>query len=568
VSDPVKPIVFYISHEVPEKWRPYIRKGIEAWRGPFEKAGFSNAIVTRDAPTPEEDPDWDPEDVRYSVIRWTPSPRENAMGPAVVDPRSGEVLSSHAIFWHDILRLAETWYFTQVGALDPRAHKLPLPDEVMGDILAYVTTHEVGHALGLRHNFKAPSAVSIQQLRSRDWTAKWGTSTSIMSYARFNYVAQPGDDAELFPKFGPYDYFAIDWGYRQFAGHQHGDPMSCDDEWPMLDGLAATQIKDRLLHFGGEDAIAPLDPTINTNVLSSDPVAAADLGLRNIDRTAALLVPATTRLGRDYALLADMYYALVQQRHRQLAAVGKIVGGVEETRYQGGRGGAPFQPVSPARQREAVRFLIDRAFAPPEALLNRDILGRITPTGGEDALQGSNIKLLQQLLEPGVFVRMVEASSADKKTKAYMGLDLLEDLNRGIFGELAADTPKVDPYRRQLQRNYITVLLVASGEISDPEAASSNITRDIDAEGRQWDSEQARTQLKPGRGFVYAYSALGETGQQFKTSGGRASEMRASVRWAVSDLIEKIDAALKKNLKDPETWAHLKDLREELARAL
>jgi hypothetical protein len=248
--------------------------------------------------------------------------------------------------------------------------------------------------------------------------------------------------------------------------------------------------------------------------------------------------------------------------------VGKIVGGVEETRYQGGRGGAPFQPVSPARQREAVRFLIDRAFAPPEALLNRDILGRITPTGGEDALQGSNIKLLQQLLEPGVFVRMVEASSADKKTKAYMGLDLLEDLNRGIFGELAADTPKVDPYRRQLQRNYITVLLVASGEISDPEAASNAITRDIDAEGRQWDSERARTQMKPGRSFVYAYSALGETGQEFKTFGGRASEMRASVRWAVSDLIEKIDAALKKNLKDPETWAHLKDLREELARAL
>lgn len=569
LSEPVKPIVFYLSDEVPQKWRPYLKKGIEAWRGPFEKAGFSNAIIARDAPTREEDPDWDPEDVRYSVIRWTPSPRENAMGPAVVDPRSGEVLSSHAIFWHDILRLAETWYFTQVGGLDPRAAKLPLPDEVMGEILAYVTTHEVGHALGLRHNFKAPSAVSVEQLRSRDWTAKWGTSTSIMSYARFNYVAQPGDKAELFPKFGPYDYFAIDWGYRQFSEHQGaGGAMSCDDEWPMLDNLAAAQVKDRQLHFGGEDAIAPLDPSINTNVLGSDPVAAADLGLRNIDRTAALLVPATTRLGRDYALLADMYYALVQQRHRELAAVAKIIGGVEETRYQGGRGSTPFHPVSPARQREAVRFLIDRAFAPPEALLNPEILARITPTGGDDALQGSNIKLLQQLLDPGVFVRMVEASSADKKTKAYMGLDLLEDLNRGIFSELAAATPKIDPYRRQLQRNYITVLLVASGEISDPEAASSNITRDIDAEGRRWDSQEARNRLKPGRGFVYAYSALGDTGQQFKASSGRASEMRASVRWAVSDLTEKIDAALKKNLKDPETWAHLTDLRAELARAL
>lgn len=564
LSEPVRPIVFYISHEVPEKWRSYIKKGIEAWQGPFEKAGFKQAIIARNAPTREEDPDWDPEDVRYSVIRWTPSPRENAMGPAVVDPRSGEVLSSHAIFWHDILRLAETWYFTQVAALDPRAHKLPLPDEVMGEILSYITMHEVGHALGLRHNFKAPSALSVQQLRSREWTEKWGTSTSIMSYARFNYVAQPGDNAQLFPKFGPYDYFALDWGYRQI-----GDGgMGCDDEWPVLDGMAAAQVQDRLLHFGGEDDIAALDPSINTNVLSSDPVAAADLGLRNIDRTAALLLPATTRLGRDYTMLADMYYALVQQRHRQLAAVAKIVGGVEETRYQGGRGVTQFQPVSPARQREAVRFLIDRAFVAPEPLLNREILGRIAPTGGDDPLQGSNIRLLQQLVRPAVFVRMVEAASSDPGTKAYMGLDLLEDLNSGMFKELAEEIPKIDPYRRQLQRNYITVLLVASGEIGDPESASNNISRDLDAEGRKWDSEEARNHSKPGRGFVYAYSALGETAESFKFSSGRASEMRASVRWAVADLVEKIDIALKRKINDPETWAHLKDLRDELARTL
>ena len=181
VSEPVKPIVFYISHEVPDKWRPWIKKGIEAWQGAFEQAGFKNAILARDAPTKEEDPDWDPEDVRYSVIRWTPSPRENAMGPAVTDPRSGEVISSHALFWNDVLRLAETWYFTQVSPLDPRAQKLPLPDELMGEVLSYVVTHEVGHALGLRHNFKATSAVGVEQLRSPEWTSRWGTSSSIMS---------------------------------------------------------------------------------------------------------------------------------------------------------------------------------------------------------------------------------------------------------------------------------------------------------------------------------------------------------------------------------------------------
>jgi hypothetical protein len=562
LSDPVKPIVFYISHEVPEKWRPYLKRGIEAWQGPFEKAGFRKAIVARDAPTPEQDPGWDPEDVRFSVIRWTPSPRENAMGPAVVDPRSGEVLSSHAIFWHDILRLAETWYFTQVGPLDPRAKKLPLPDEVMGEVLSYVTTHEVGHALGLRHNFKAHSAVSVEQLRSAEWTQRWGTSTSIMSYARFNYVAQPGDKVGLVPRFGPYDFFAIDWGYRQFG---HND-MGCDDEWPVLDALAASQLENRQIQFGGEDAVAPLDPSVNTNVLGSDPIAAADLGLKNVDRTAAMLVGATTELGRDYALLAEMYYALVQQRHRELAAVAKLVGGVEETRYQGGRGGIPFKPVEPGRQREAVRFLIDRAFATPTVLLDKEILWRIGPTGGEDAVQGANVRLLQMLIQPTVFVRMVEAAQMRTSGKAYMGLDLLEDLNKGMFAELEQGVPKIDPFRRQLQRNYVTVLLVAAGEAEDPEAASSAITRDIDADARRYDGEAVRVRAQQ-RQFVYAYSSLAEAGQQFKVHPRRASEMRAAVRWAVEDMVERIDAAMKKKLDDPETWAHLRDLRAELSRA-
>jgi hypothetical protein len=563
VSEPVKPIIFYISDEVPEKWRPYIKKGIEAWQAPFEKAGFRNAIIARRAPTPEEDPGWDPEDVRFSVVRWTPSPRENAMGPAVVDPRSGEVLSSHAIFWHDILRLAETWYFTQAAPLDPRAKKLPLPDDVMGEILTYVTTHEVGHALGLRHNFKAHSAVSVAQLRSPEWTVKWGTSTSIMSYARFNYVAQPGDNAALFPRFGPYDYFAIDWGYRQIDG----GGMTLDDEWPVLDKLAATQLNDRNIHFGGEDAIAPLDPSVNTNVLGADPIAAADLGLRNVDRTAAMLVSATTELGRDYAILAEMYYALVQQRFREVAAVAKMVGGVEETRSQGGRGGIPFKPVEPARQREAVRFLVDRAFATPTALLDKDILWRIGPSGGEDAVQGANVRLLQQLIQPAVFIRMVEASQMRTGGKPYMGLDLLEDLNKGIFRELDQGVPTIEPFRRQLQRNYVTVLLVASGRQDDPESTSSAITRDIDAEARKWDGEAMRIEAqRMQRQFVYAYSSLAEAGQQFKTTARRASEMRLAVRWAIEDLVEKIDAAMKKKMDDPESWAHLRDLREELGK--
>ena len=562
VSEPVTPIVFYLSPEVPEKWRPWIKKAIEAWQGPLEQAGFKNAIQARDAPTKQEDPDWDPEDVRYSVIRWTPSPRENAMGPSVTDPRSGEVISSHALFWNDVLRLAETWYFTQVSPLDPRAQKLPLSDDLMGEVLSYVVCHEIGHALGLRHNFKATSAVGVEQLRSPEWTHRWGTSSSIMSYARFNYVAQPGDGAALIPRFGPYDYYAIEWGYKPL-----GENITSDQEWPLLDAMAARQINEPLLRFGGEDALERLDPTIGTNVLGADRVAAADLGLRNIDRVVPLLVSATTPLGKDYSRLAEMYYALVAHRYRLLGAVAKLVGGVEEIRYHGGRGEIPFHPVSPERQREAVRFLIDKAFVTPTALLDLEVTGRIEPASADDALQGTNVRLLQKLLSPGVFNRMAEASTGKSGKQGYYGLDMLEDLNSGLFSELAQDPPVINPYRRQLQRNYVTIMLVSNGDVPDPESAERGITHNLSDEEAQmgWDAETALERQRQARQAAYANSSLADAGTQFRAAVGRPSEMRGAVNWALADILEKIDAALPK-VKNPETWAHLRDLRRELGR--
>ena len=234
--------------------------------------------------------------MRYNVVRWTPSGRQNAMGPAVIDPRSGEVISSHAIFWHDVLRLVETWYFTQVGPLDPRARRLPLPPEITGELLRYIVTHEIGHALGLRHNFKGHSAYSVAQLRSREWTEKWGNSASIMDYSRLNYVAQPGDNAYLLPKFGPYDYFAIEWGYRPFTqiaivdGKRTQQLMSSDTEWSRLDQLAAHSHQP-MLRFGGEDGAAAVDPQVGMHVAGGDPIEAAELGLLNIDRVMPMLIP-------------------------------------------------------------------------------------------------------------------------------------------------------------------------------------------------------------------------------------------------------------------------------------
>jgi hypothetical protein len=251
------------------------------------------------------------------------------------------------------------------------------------------------------------------------------------------------------PRFGPYDYFAIEWGYKPL-----GESITSDEEWPLLDAMAARQIDEPLLRFGGEDAVARLDPSVTSNVLGSDLVAAGELGLENVDRVMPFLLSATTPLGKDYTRLAEMYYALVNHRYRILTAVARLVGGVEEIRYHGGRGGLPFRPVAPERQRQAVRFLIDRAFVTPKALLDREVMGRIEQASADDALQGINVRLLQQLLTPGVFSRMAEASAGRRGKQGYYGLDLLEDLNQGLFSELTQDKPIVDSYRRQLQRNY------------------------------------------------------------------------------------------------------------------
>ena len=567
LSEPVKPIVFYLTSEIPDQWRPYIRRGIEDWQKVFENAGFRNAIIARDAPTLQEDPNWDAEDVRYNVVRWTRSGRQNAMGPAVIDPRSGEVISSHAIFWHDVLRLVETWYFTQVGPLDPRARKLPLPAEVTGEVLRYVVTHEIGHALGLRHNFKGHSAYSVAQLRSRDWTEKWGNSASIMDYSRLNYVAQPGDDAYLLPKFGPYDYFAIEWGYKQFTqiavvdGKRVNQVMSSDTEWSRLDQLAAQQVTNPMLRFGGEDEAAAVDPQVGMHVVGGDPIEAADLGLQNIDRVMPMLIPGTMQLGGGYARMAELYETLITQRHRELLAVVKLVGGVEETRYLAGRGSEPpFQPVPAARQRAAVKFLLDRAFPTPGPLLDRDVLYRMAAYGGANALQGSSVQLLRRLIDAGVFERMAEARERDPATKGYTGIDMLYDLNDGLFRELAAPAPVIELYRRNLQRNYVLLLLVATGTENDPQAPSNTIdVRNVDSSTL---SLQARHLSSQGQRA--ADSPLSDVAQQYRKD-GHPSEYRAALRLGVVDLHSKIEGAIGR-VKHPGTLALLRELKAQLER--
>ena len=436
----MKPIVYYISREVPEWLHPYFKKAVEDWNPAFEQAGFKNAIVCKDAP---DDPNWDPEDVRYSVIRWAPTATENAMGPHISDPRTGEILSAHIIVWHNVMKLNQTWYFTQVGDLDPRAAKLPLPQDLLGRLMQYVVCHEVGHTLGLRHNHKASSSYTVDQLRDKAFTDEYGDEASIMDYGRFNYVSQPGTTRTSSPSSDP-----TTSSRSSGATSLSPNVTKPDDEKRALDLIAARAVTNPMLRFGGEDAAASVDPTVQTEDLGSDPIEATRYGLMNIDRIAKMLIPATTKYGEDYDLLSETYADLVSQRTRELVHVTKLVGGVVENRNFAGRGGASFTPVPAARQAAAVDFLVKNAFTTPTSLITPDLLYRIQPTGAQqNVLTGQRIILLQ-LLSPDKISRLQDASALG--TGGYTVDRLVNDVQNGIWSEL------MTPRRRSTRSGAIS----------------------------------------------------------------------------------------------------------------
>lgn len=453
VSDPVKPIVFYIGREVPEKWRDGIKRGVEEWGPVFEKAGFSNAIICKNAPTAEEDPTWDAEDQRYSVIRWAPSPVENAMGPHVGDPRSGETLSAHVIIWHNILALVQDWYFSQAAATDPRAQHLPLPDSLINDLLAYVVAHEVGHTLGLMHNFKASSAYTVAQMRDPKFTKENGLAASIMDYTRFNYVAQPGDGAATIGKVGPYDFFAINWGY-----HPIPSAKTPDDEKETLDIWAAQQVQDKRLRWAGDmlGAFLNWDPSTQMEDMTDDPIAAGKLGLENIRRIAKILPTAAVPYGEDYDLLTDAYNALSGQRVRELNHALRLVGGVVMTDYHGGRGDNVYTPSPASQQRDAAKFVISH-LAPPPELLDPKILGKLQPYGTVRIATATSSAVLAGMFADSRLTRMVD-NEANNGAKAYTVSQLIDDVTTGLWGQLGDAHPKVSLYDRVVQRAYLDTL--------------------------------------------------------------------------------------------------------------
>jgi hypothetical protein len=524
VSAPVKPIVFYISREVPEKWRPYVKDGIEDWKPAFEKAGFKNAIQCKEAPSVEDDPAWDPEDARYSVIRWVAVPVQNAMGPHVHDPRSGEIISAHIIMWHDVLKLVQQWYFVQCGALDSQAQRLPLPDDLTGKLLREVVTHEVGHTLGLRHNHRASSAYSIAQLRDPKFSLEHGTTASIMSYGRFNYVAQPEDGVKwLIPKVSPYDVFAIEWGYKPIDGARAPEAERAE-----LDRWAARQLSESWLRFGGEDGPAMVDPTVKTENIGSDPIEATRLGLKNLDRVTDLLVPATTRPGEDDTLLKETYQSIMSHRANWFRSVATMVGGVVESRNLG-RGEA-FHRLPKEQQQQAVRFLLEHAFATPHKLLQPTIVNRFKYFGVAEDVMAQQRSLLQSLLSGRRFHQLMDAEVASGN-QAYTAMDFLSDVQGGIWSELKEQQPAVDVCRRGLQRAYLEHL-----------------------HNELYPKEQSAARPAFPRGD--------DSGRVFGAT-SRETDFRAVARAALHDLASRLDAAIPK-ARDPMTRVHLEDCRREV----
>lgn len=444
--EPAKPIVFYIDPATPKKWVPYLIQGVNDWQKAFEKAGFKNAIVAK-VPDPKVDTEWSLEDARFSAIVYKPSDVPNASGPSIADPRTGEILESHINWYHNVMMLLRNWYFVQAAPNDPRARKIEFEDKLMGELIRFVSSHEVGHTLGLRHNYGSSSTVPVEKLRDKKWLEKNGHTPSIMDYARFNYVAQPEDnigDAGIFPRIGDYDDWAIEWGYKRF--NQYKTP---DSEKEFLNQWVIKNLKNERLWFGTESN--PLDPRSQSEQVGDNAMIASTYGIKNLQRIVDNLEKWTKTPNEDYANLDMMYDQVTTQFRRYLGHVSKYIGGQMETPKTAEQSGAVYEVVAKKDQKEAMKFLDENIFTTPQWLIKKDIFEKTgkTPVKTVEEIQNG---VLSRILSPMVLQNMYQMEAIEPNT--YSVIELLSDLNTSILKK-----DNVDIYTRNLQRNYIDSLI-------------------------------------------------------------------------------------------------------------
>jgi hypothetical protein len=521
--EPKKPIIFYIDPATPKKWIPYLIMGVNDWQSSFEKAGFKNAIMAKMPPSKQEDSTWSLDDARNSAIVYKPSNIANASGPSIADPRSGEIMESHINWYHNIMELLRDWYMIQCSPSDPRARKMVFDDELMGQLIRFVSSHEVGHTLGLRHNFGSSSTVPVENLRNKAWVEANGHTPSIMDYARFNYVAQPEDNISqkgLFPRIGDYDNWAIEWGYRLFLQHKSAEAEKSD-----LNKWVIEKLKNRRLWWG--DGESNQDDSRNqTEDLGDDAVKTGAYGVKNLQRIVPNLMQWTKEENKDYSGLGGMYDQVHNQFTRYMGHVARNVGGVMLTPKMLEESGPVYEVVSEAKQREAVDFINKNLFATPSWLINNDIFSR-TGQSGVSVIGLTQDLMLSRLLSSRTLNKLLEAE-ATSGNAAYQVTELFADIKKGVWGELPT-AKATDVYRRNLQKSYVTTMI----NLLTPVTVSSPVPGIIITSGGSQDKSDVKSVVK---GHLTSLRA------ELSVAANRATD--TMTKYHLLDLADRINKAL------------------------
>jgi len=444
--EPKKPIIFYIDPATPRKWMPYLIQGVNDWQVAFEKAGFKNAIYAKEAP---KNPDWSIDDARHSAIVYKPSDIPNASGPHVHDPRSGEIIETHINWYHNVMLLLRNWYFIQTAAVDPRARRMKFEDSLMGQLIRFVSSHEVGHTLGLRHNFGSSSTVPVEKLRDKKFVEENGHTPSIMDYARFNYVAQPEDnisDKGLFPRIGDYDIWAIEWGYKWFPEYKSADAEKVHlNKW-IVERLS----KNPRLWFGTE--IDPNDPRGQNEDLGDNAMLASGYGIKNLKRIVPNILEWTKESNEGYDNSRIIYNEVVTQFTRYMGHVAKNIGGISTTPKTVEEPGAVYEFIPRARQKEAMMFLDQQLFKTPEWLIDKKMYA-VAQVGGPASISSIQQSVLNRLMSNTTLSKLLEAQ-AFNGSEAYSASEFVNDLKKSVWNEVTSRKP-IDIYRRNLQKIYV-----------------------------------------------------------------------------------------------------------------